>query len=56
MRAACRKIGHPLHQKVHDGDRWIAATAVHLSLPIVSHDTIFLGVPGLDLLTALPPA
>jgi predicted nucleic acid-binding protein len=54
LRAACRKIGHPLHQKIHDGDRWIAATAVHLGLPVVSHDGIFRDVPGLDLITALP--
>jgi len=24
LRAACRKIGHPLHQKQHVGDLWIA--------------------------------
>jgi len=27
-----QQSGHPLHQKIHTGDRWIAATAVALNL------------------------
>jgi predicted nucleic acid-binding protein len=40
-----------LAQKVHDADRWIAATAVRLGLPLVSNDGIFVDVPGLKLET-----
>ncbi|QLQ09893.1 MAG: PIN domain-containing protein [Nocardioidaceae bacterium] len=52
LRADCRRIGHGLHDKKHDGDRWIAATAVRLGVPLVSHDRIFLNVPGLRIITA----
>ncbi len=31
LREACRRIGHPLGSKAHDGDRWIAATACDLA-------------------------
>lgn len=33
-------------QKGHDGDRWIAATAVRLEVPLVTHDAIFRAEPG----------
>lgn len=49
LRADCFVAGHPLAQKIHDGDRWIAATALRLGLPLVSNDGIFEGVPGLVL-------
>ena len=52
LRDACRRIGHPLEGKVHDGDRWIAATAIRLGLPLVSHDAVFDATPGLRLLTS----
>lgn len=51
LRQECRRIGHPLASKIHDGDRWIAATAIRLRLPLVSHDAIFRTAPGLELLT-----
>lgn len=51
LRTSCQQIGHALADKVHDGDRWIAATAVRLGCPLVSHDGVFKGVPGLTLLT-----
>jgi len=54
LRHACQQVGHPLGNKVHNGDRWIAATAVRLGLPLVSHDGVFDGVPRLELLTAGP--
>jgi predicted nucleic acid-binding protein len=54
LRADCRKAGHPLHQKQHDGDKWIATTAERLRVPVVSHDGILRDVPGLDLIAALP--
>lgn len=54
LTAACRMQGHALGQKIHDGDRWIAATAVRYSVPLVSHDGIFKNAPGLDYITELP--
>lgn len=50
LRQECRRLGHPLGGKVHDGDRWIAAAAIRLSLPLLSHDGVFRGAPRLDLL------
>lgn len=52
LRQGCRRIGHPLGSKVHDGDRWIAAAAIRLGLSLVSHDGVFDGAPRLELLTA----
>lgn len=54
LRQACRRIGHPLSSKIHDGDRWIAAAAIRLGLPLVSHDAVFKAAPQLLLLTATP--
>lgn len=47
LRADCERIGHGLSQRHHDADRWVAATALRLGLPLVSNDGIFRGVPGL---------
>jgi tRNA(fMet)-specific endonuclease VapC len=52
LRDRCREVGHALAGKQHDGDRWIAATALRLGLPLVSHDRLFAGAPGLELLRA----
>lgn len=49
----CRTSGHGLAQKDHVADRWIAATALHMGLPLVAHDGIFRDVPGLALLTSV---
>lgn len=49
LRIACERAGHALGQREHDADRWIAATAVRLGIPLVSHDRIFEGAPGLQL-------
>jgi predicted nucleic acid-binding protein len=51
LRVDCHRAGHPLAQKIHDGDRWIAATAIRLDLPVVANDRVFRGVPGLRLET-----
>ena len=49
LRAACERIGHALGQRDHDADRWVAATALRLQIPLVSNDRIFREVPGLTL-------
>lgn len=53
LRHQCAVIGHPLHQAEHTADRWIAATAIRWSLPLISHDGIFVDCPGLTLITEL---
>jgi predicted nucleic acid-binding protein len=49
LRATGEHAGHALGQKVHEADRWIAATAMRLGVQLVSDDSVFLGVPGLAL-------
>lgn len=51
LRADCEAAGHALGQKAHTADRWIAATAIRLGIPLVSNDRIFRGAPGLKLET-----
>jgi predicted nucleic acid-binding protein len=53
LRVRCAQIGHALGDKLHDGDRWIAAAAMRLRVPLVSHDGVFDGAPGLELITAI---
>lgn len=47
LRAECVRTGHALGQRDHDADRWIAATALRLGVPLVSNDGIFVDAPGL---------
>ena len=47
LRVRCERDGHGLGQKIHEADRWIAATALRLRIPLVSDDNIFVGVDGL---------
>lgn len=47
LRADCARLGHALAQRDHDADRWVAATALRLGIPLVSNDGIFNGVAGL---------
>lgn len=49
LRNRCRLIGHALHQRGHNADLWIAATAIQWGIPLVAHDAVFIGGPGLDL-------
>jgi predicted nucleic acid-binding protein len=51
LRMRCQQEGHALGGKPHDGDRWIAATAIRLGVPLVSHDRLFIGAPGLQVIT-----
>lgn len=49
LRATCEAEGHALAQHAHNADRWIAATAIRVGVPLVSNDQNFRGVPGLEL-------
>jgi len=53
LRFACEQLGHPLAQKLHEADRWIATTAIVGELDLVSNDKVFRDTPGLSLLTTL---
>lgn len=55
LRAWASGAGHPLGQKIHEADRWVASTALALDLELVAGDQIFEGVPGLDMLGSTPP-
>jgi hypothetical protein len=52
LRVDCRRAGHGLSQREHDADRWVAATAIRLGIPLVCNDGIFNGVPGLRVINA----
>ena len=51
LRAEREREGEALGQKIHEADRWVAATALRLGVPLVSDDAIFLDVPGLVVLS-----
>lgn len=53
LKDRCVRLGHALGQKTHDGDRWIAVTAIRYEIPLISHDGVFQNVPGLSLITEL---
>ncbi len=53
LRTWCVRTGHGLGHKEHEADRWVAATAVWLQVPLVAHDQIFANVKDLELLTRL---
>ena len=48
LRSSCETRGHPLGQKLHEADRWIAATAIRLDVELVSDDAVFQNVPALS--------
>lgn len=48
LRAELSRAGHALAQKIHEADRWVAATAIALGLELVAGDTIFENVAGLE--------
>jgi len=50
LRASCEQAGHALGQKVHEADRWIAASAIRLGVELVSDDSVFADVPELVVL------
>jgi len=51
FRVACVRRGHALSQQIHEADRWIASSALLLGVPLVTHDRVFRGAPGLALRT-----
>lgn len=53
LRSWCMSAGHGLGHREHEADRWVAATALYLEIPLVAHDAIFRDVTGLELLTRL---
>lgn len=54
LRADSWRTGHALGNKVHEADRWIAATAMILGIELVTGDEVFRNVPGLVLAAASP--
>ncbi len=50
LRHACRVAGHPLHDRSHGNDLWIAASAIHIGAPLLTADGVFEETPGLALL------
>ncbi len=50
LAAELTTIGHGLQSKHHTGDRWVAATAIHLGVPLLANDRIYRNTPGLRLL------
>ena len=51
LRARCEQVAHALGQKIHEADRWIAATAIRLGIELVSDDAAFRDAPGLVVTT-----
>lgn len=51
LTAACRASNHPLGFKEHASDRWIAATAIALGVPLLAADGGYKDAPGLTLLS-----
>ncbi len=49
LRHACRRAGHPLHERIHANDLWIAASAVHVGARLLTADAIFENSPQLAL-------
>lgn len=54
LRAECVAAGHGLAEKSNEADRWVAATARYVKVPLVSHDGVFVAAPGVELLTVRP--
>ena len=47
LRVEYERAGHALGQKLHEAERWIAATSKRLGVPLVSDDSVFVDVSGL---------
>lgn len=53
IRQECAVSGHALGQKHHEADRWVAATARWLDVPLVAHDAVFRDAPGITVISEL---
>jgi predicted nucleic acid-binding protein len=51
LRADCRAAGHALAQPSHASDLWVAATAAHFDIPLVTHDILFRETPRLSVIS-----
>jgi len=49
LAGACQRAGHALHDRVHCGDRWVAATAIAIGAPLLAGDGIYRNTPRLVL-------
>ncbi|MGH9250797.1 MAG: PIN domain-containing protein [Acidimicrobiales bacterium] len=49
LRFASRRAGHPLADRVHANDLWIAACAIHIGAALLTADRVFKDAPGLTL-------
>lgn len=49
LRYECRTLGHPLADRSHHADLWIAAAAIHVKARLVAADRVFDNVPTLML-------
>ncbi|WP_124054290.1 PIN domain-containing protein [Arcanobacterium ihumii] len=50
LRADAEARGQAIHNKVHTGDLWIAACAIAYDIPLATTDTIFRGLPELNVI------
>lgn len=41
LRFACRHAGHPLHDRSHANDLWVAASAIQIGAPLLTGDNVF---------------
>jgi len=49
LRFAARQAGHPLADRIHANDLWIAACAFHIGASLLTADRVFKEAPGLTL-------
>ncbi len=49
LRFASRQAGHPLADRAHANDLWIAACAIHVGATLLTADRVFRKAPGLTL-------
>ena len=47
LRYRCRLLGHPLHDRAHGNDLWIAASALEHGAGLLTRDAHFAHVDGL---------
>jgi hypothetical protein len=53
VRLACRVVGHPLADRVHANDLWVAPSAVHIDASLLTADNVFHYTPGLTVISEI---